>query len=283
MTTPEFAIAQSTAEDVALALDWAAVEGWNPGLHDAHVFAAADPTGFLIGSLGDEPVGTISMVKYGTTFAFLGLYIVRPEHRGYGYGMALWRAALASAAGRNIGLDGVLAQQDNYRRSGFRLAYRNVRYEGRRAAAGAIDARVVPLSTIPWQEVLAYDRALFPEERAAFLRAWVGQPQAKALAVVRDHRIAGYGVVRACRRGHKVGPLFADDPGLAEALWHGLSMYVPESSDMILDVPEPNAAAIALAERHGLTVSFETARMYTGPAPALPLHRLFGVTTFELG
>ncbi len=32
-----------------------------------------------------------------------------------------------------------------------------------------------------------------------------------------------------------------------------------------------------------MTVGFETARMYTGPAPALPLRRIFGVTTFELG
>ena len=28
---------------------------------------------------------------------------------------------------------------------------------------------------------------------------------------------------------------------------------------------------------------FETARMYRGSVPALPLNRIFGVTTFELG
>jgi hypothetical protein len=35
--------------DLALALEWAAAEGWNPGLHDARCFYAADPQGFLIG------------------------------------------------------------------------------------------------------------------------------------------------------------------------------------------------------------------------------------------
>jgi hypothetical protein len=40
---------------------------------------------------------------------------------------------------------------------------------------------------------------------------------------------------------------------------------------------------LALAERHGMVVAFETARMYTGKVPDLPLRRLFGVTTFELG
>jgi phosphoglycolate phosphatase-like HAD superfamily hydrolase len=48
-------------------------------------------------------------------------------------------------------------------------------------------------------------------------------------------------------------------------------------------VPEPNAAAVALAERHGLQPVFETARMYRGPAPSEPLTRIYGVTTFELG
>jgi hypothetical protein len=44
-----------------------------------------------------------------------------------------------------------------------------------------------------------------------------------------------------------------------------------------------NPAAVALAERHRMTIVFETARMYIGRAPDVPMHRLFGVTTFELG
>lgn len=48
-------------------------------------------------------------------------------------------------------------------------------------------------------------------------------------------------------------------------------------------MPAPQAEAVALAHRHGLQPAFETARMYAGPAPALPMQRLFGITTFELG
>ena len=283
MTDPTFRVVNLVGDDVALAVEWAAAEGWNPGSGDARCFAATDGSGFFAGMFGDEPIATISVVKYGTRFAFLGLYIVKPAYRGQGYGLALWNAALATAAGRNVGLDGVVAQQDNYKRSGFRLAYRNIRCGGTRGPDAPIDARVVPLSSLPFADLAAYDRAFFPEARDAFLRCWVAQSRAKALAAVRDGRIAGYGVVRAARTGWKVGPLFADDAGLAEALFHALSMHVPSGGALFLDVPEPNAAAIALAERHGMAMVFETARMYTGPAPALPLPRLFGVTTFELG
>ena len=49
-------------------------------------------------------------------------------------------------------------------------------------------------------------------------------------------------------------------------------------------MPEPNDEAVALAKRHGLEPVFETARMYRGPAPALPLGAApSAITTFELG
>ena len=276
-------IAELGPDQVPMLIDWAAAEGWDPGLHDAPCFAAADPTGFFAGYLADEPVATISVVKYGTSFAFLGLFIVKPEYRGRGHGVALWKHALATARGRTVGLDGVVAQQANYARSGFALAHRNIRYGGVRGRDAPLDARVVPLSRFAIADVARYDRAFFPEARDAFVRCWVAQPGSKAMAVDRGGVIAGYGVIRPVRNGFKVGPLFADDPGCAQALFHALAMRVPAGSRVFLDVPEPNAAAVALAERHGMSPVFETARMYAGRAPALPLAKIFGVTTFELG
>jgi GNAT superfamily N-acetyltransferase len=278
-----FRITQLSADELSLPIEWATAEGWDPGLHDQACFAVADPTGFHAGWIGDEPVATIAVVKYGATFAFLGLYIVKPEFRGQGYGFALWNHALGTARGRTVGLDGVVAQQANYRRSGFALAYRNVRYRGVRGPDAPLDARVVPLSRFPFSEVAKYDRAFFPEARDAFLRCWIAQPGAKAMAVEKHGAMAGYGVIRPSGHGFKVGPLFADDASCAEALFHALAMRTPAGAAIFLDVPEPNTAGVALAERHGMSPVFETARMYAGVAPKLPLAKLFGVTTFELG
>jgi len=97
----------------------------------AECYFTVDPQGFLIGQLDDDPVATISMVKYGQFFGFLGFYIVKPECRGKGYGMAIWQAGMHYLKGCNIGLDGVVDQQENYKKSGFKLAYRNIRYQGR--------------------------------------------------------------------------------------------------------------------------------------------------------
>jgi hypothetical protein len=272
-----------TRQEVDIAIDWAAAEGWNPGLYDPDCFYAADPNGFLIGLLGDEPIATISAVKYGDSFGFVGFYIVKPEYRGMGYGIQIWNAGLTYLKGRTIGLDGVVAQQGNYAKSGFTLAYRNIRYQGAGGGYFPTDPGIVQLSAIPFDEICSYDKPFFPDNRVEFLRCWIDQPRSIALGIRRSSKLAGYGVMRICRSGYKVGPLFANSPEFAEHLFLSLKTHAQEGAPVFLDTPAVNSAALDMVKRHNMIVSFETARMYTGKSPDLPINRLFGVTTFELG
>ncbi|HVG50395.1 MAG TPA: GNAT family N-acetyltransferase, partial [Xanthobacteraceae bacterium] len=197
------------ADEIALALDWAAAEGWNPGLADAVPFAAIDPAGFLIGEVDGAPAAIIRVTNYDARFAFLGFYIVRPDLRGRGLGLRTWQAGMAHAQARVVGLDGVVAQQDNYRKSGFAYAYANVRYGG--VIAGAtISAATVPLSAVPFDTLARDDASVFPADRPAFLRAWIAAPGHEGRALIRDGRLAAWGVIRPCRSGRKIGPLVAD-------------------------------------------------------------------------
>ena len=270
--------------DLALALDWAAAEGWNPGLSDAACFHAADPDGFLLGEVAGEPVGCVSAVRYAGGFGFLGFYIVRPEFRGRGHGLALWRAAMARLQPGVVGLDGVVAQQENYRRSGFTLLHRNIRY-GAAAPVPPLPAdgpRILPAADLPFGLLAAYDRRFFPASRDAFLRAWLTAPGHVARVAAGPAGIEGLAVLRPCREGSKIGPLFAEGPIAARALLADLLRAAP-AGPVFLDLPEPNADAIAMAVAAGMSPAFETARMYAGPAPDLPLAKIYGITSFELG
>jgi GNAT superfamily N-acetyltransferase len=278
----DFRIRLMRPDEISTAVDWAAAEGWNPGLADAACFAGADPRGFLIGEFDRVPAATISCVNYGASFSFLGFYLVRPDLRGRGYGLRMWRQAIGRAGGRVIGLDGVVAQQQNYRKSGFELAYANIRFGGDVTAPDKSPADIVELSDIPLAVVEACDATVFPAPRPAFLRAWINTPGHVGCARVRDGRLAGFGVIRPCRQGYKIGPLVADDRATAEAILSTLVAKV-DGGQIFLDVPGINRDAIALAEDLGLAPVFETARMYTGAIPQLQLDRLFGVATFELG
>lgn len=279
-----FEVLTMSAADLARALDWAAAEGWNPGLDDARAFQIADPPGFLVGQLDGKPVGCVSVVRYGDDLGFLGFYITTPEARGQGYGIQMWNAGMARLGRRNVGLDGVPAQQDNYRKSGFRLAWRNIRYQGVAAARGLPPPGIAleDAKTLPFERIAAYDRRFFPAPRDAFLANWIGAPGHVALAAIHDGALAGLGVIRPCREGFKIGPLYAADAAIAGALVGGLCERAGPGA-VALDVPESNAWAVHLAESLGMVPAFETARMYTGANPDIDAAGLFGVTTFELG
>ncbi len=276
----KFIIRTMRRGDIDLALDWAAAEGWNPGIHDGDPFYHTDPKGFFIGELGGEPAGCISAVAYSDSFGFVGLYIVRPEFRGMGFGIQLWNTAMRYMGNRNIGLDSVIAQQENYKKSGFRYAHRNIRYEG--VGEGSTSRYIIELTEVPFEKLAAYDAALFPAMRPEFIRRWINQPEGAALGFLKNGKLAGYGVIRACRSGFKIGPLFADEESIAEALFNALSEKAAGET-IFLDTPEINSAAVALAERYGMKMVFETARMYTGEPYLSQLYRVYGITSLELG
>jgi len=277
----EYQIRRMRRDEMNLAVEWAAAEGWNPGHDDAALLYDTDPRGFFVGTLDDVPVAALSGIAYGDRFGFMGFYLVKPEFRGRGYGMQLWRAVIEYLGARNIGLDGVIDQQEKYRRSGFELAWRNVRYEG----MGVADERassIVPIEAVSEAAVITLDRSVFPADRPDFIRRWIAQPRGRAYAAVKDGSVAGFGVIRECRRGYKIGPLTAIEASIAEDLFDALASEAA-GEPIFLDVPEINPEAVALALRHGMKPIFETARMYNREIPALARDRIFGVASFELG
>lgn len=269
--------------DVERMMAWAAAEGWNPGADDAACFVGTDPEGFLVGYRDGAPAGCISVVAYDDRFAFLGFYIVAAGLRGRGYGWQLWTAGLRRLGSRCIGLDGVLAQEANYRRSGFVLAHRQIRHAGQIMLEPPEDGRLLPLAEMPFAQIATFDRQFFPAPRERFLRCWLNPEKRRGFALLDDGRLAGYGVIRRSIDGERIGPLFAIEEAGADLLFRALVATAPAARTIFIDVPTPNAAGLALARRYGLQPVFETVRMYRGEAPSLPLPHIYGNTTFELG
>ncbi|MEU5238015.1 GNAT family N-acetyltransferase [Streptomyces lydicus] len=262
---------------------WAADEEWNPGRGDTDCFHPTDPAGFFLGRRAGDPVSAVSVVNYSDAYAFLGYYLVHPDHRGQGLGLATWRAAFPHAGVRTVGLDAVPAQQATYRRAGFTPAYDTARYGGRPTGGDTPRPEVVPVAGTHLDALAAYDRLCFPASRRGFVTRWVTAPGHTARVYLRDGAIAGYGVIRPARTGHRIGPLFADSPQAAEALFDALTACVDPEDEVFLDIPEPRRAAVALAASRGLTPRSHTVRMYTGPVPPAAEEHTFAVTSLELG
>lgn len=269
----------ATLPEIRKILDWAADEGWNPGLDDAAAFHAADPEGFFIAEMAGKPVAAISVVNHSDDFSFLGLYLCLPEYRGQGIAYSLWAHALAHAGNRTVGLDGVPAQEANYARSGFSLAGRTRRLEG----TFPVVALSAHLATADDRDALAnLDQRANGFARTKFLEAWTTNCESRRTVLLTDgNDIAGFATARICKEGCKVGPVVA--PTTEQAF--DLAVQAASSlrqTKVILDIPDRSAAFDRLLRQQGFRETFATARMYRGDAPGAGSD-LQAIATMELG
>lgn len=273
-------IRNATLGEMRYFIDGAKKEGWNPGVDDAVPYYFADPEGFFVGELEGRKIGSISAVSYGDVYGFLGFYIVEPEFRGKGYGLQLWEHAIEYLGERAIGLDGVIAEQDNYRKSGFELYYNSARFGGK--AVGKESPHLKRVKDIPFGMLLNYDAEIFGLKRQSFLEHWITMPHSYGLVKMSQDKVLGYGVIRKCVEGYKIGPLFADSVEIAHEIYAGLA-HSYQGSTLFLDVIESNPCSGFIPEKEGLIKVFETARMYKKTPPQQNYEKIFGVTSFELG
>lgn len=270
-----------TLPEVRQLLNWAEAEGWNPGIDDAEPFFATDPNGFFGCFIGDRMASAISAVRYGHDFGFIGLYISDPDFRGKGLGRRIWDHGMRYLEGRVVGLDGVPQQQENYARMGFKPRYNTIRWSGSLAENAPTSAGIIALDPLALTQIARLDKRAFPAGRASFLQSWINPPR-HALGITEHGILNGYGVLRACHEGFKVGPLFAETTDQAIELFAALCQLAAGET-VHIDVPETQDHFSRHLESLGFTQSFTTSRMYRGVPPRLEERLSFGVTTLELG
>jgi GNAT superfamily N-acetyltransferase len=284
--TKNFELRQLTKEGLQTLVTWAAAEGWNPGIHDHEVFWETDPEGFYGFYAGETLIAGGAVVSYHQTFGFMGLFIVHPEHRGQGIGRKLWhlrRDLLIRRLnpGAAIGMDGVVAMQPFYEKGGFRIAFRDERYE-RMGSAFDVSHRITTINVNDHELLMDYDIDCVGYDRKVFLRSWLRTPNSQGFKFMQDNRLCGYAVIRKAIEGYKIGPLFADTSEVAEELYKAC-LNASIGQPVFLDIPVINKGAVELLRKYEARYVFECARMYLGEAPHSSINKVFGITTFELG
>ena len=195
-----------TRDELDVAIEWAAAEGWNPGRHDANAYYAVDPGGYFIGLLDGEPVASVSAVKYSPEYAFMGFFIVKPEHRGSTLGPRLAEHAFRHVGSAVAGLDGVLEQAQRYAGIwGFEDAYHNQRYQGIASSGGALHSGI-GLYMPSDRRRRALRRRLLPGAASRLPGAMASPARRSRAAVSGRRRVAGVRHDPAGARGLSRGP-----------------------------------------------------------------------------
>ncbi len=229
-----FSIGQMRHDEVSILEGWAADESWNPGRADLGIAWQTDPGAFIALRQDGALAGGGTIFSYDGRFGFMGLFIVRHDLRGRGLGTALWHHRLDRLRerlepGAPIGMDGVFPLVPFYAKGGFVLAYRDLRFDG--IAAGEADLDAVSLDEVGFDAIDGYDRRYVPAPRSAFLRRWVVQPGGQFAALCEEGAVVGYGVVRPCRSGYRIAPVFADRADLAARIVSHLMSCVEGERD----------------------------------------------------
>ncbi len=279
----EYRIRKATKKELKIMVTWAREEGWNPGIYDADCFWVQDSKGYFIGLLNDQPIASVSAVRYGNKYGFMGFYIVKKGERGKGYGMKVFQKAWKYLGKRNIGGDGVVENLTKYAKVGLKLVHNNARYQGFGTGSKNIEAGLVKASQIPFKKVETYDKEVFGFSRSKFLKLWLTRPQTKAFVSLQKDQVTGYGVIRKCFQGYKIGPLFADNKIIATKIFNTLIGQVGKKEEVFFDLPECNKDSLQIADDHNMKKVFATGRIYTKGQPKFALNKWYGITSFELG
>ena len=280
------------------AIEPMAKEGWRPGLKDAELFLACDPTAAFVGELNGKPIAIVRISKYSDSFAFIGAYLVDKAYRGKGYGLKIFNAAVSSVKPTsNIGLYALFHLEKMYERSGFRSHFHAARYDFHLPTTIAcfseilekISVEVKAIEDVELEDLFLYDTNVFGFERHAFLTTWLCSSSSHGyVAVNRAGSIVGYISARPTflkEDGYRIGPLFADSKAIAEKLLKALfeKLLHQEKAAPLVCMDAPSKLGMELGEELQGRKVFDLVYMLTKGLPNTCFEKQFGVTAVELG
>lgn len=276
------------------------IQGSMPAIDDSALFYNTDPDGMFIGQLNGETISCITVVKYGSSFAFLGTYIVLKEFRGNGYGLALFKHAIESVPlTYNIALDTVPGKNLLYQKWGFvesKFMSRWIEIDIKPALEkldsfnSRTDATIQPASAVDFYILSAYDDEVFGAPHHLVLKGLLDGPNTITIAATNQSgELVGFVAARKmiAMERWRLAPLFADNVliarGILQAIFREMIATDADRKFAMFEIFLTNPNASVLAEQLNARPIYDMVRMFTKGPLEFKTEKVFGFCAGELG
>jgi GNAT superfamily N-acetyltransferase len=251
-----------TRNDIPAGMRLKDLAGWNQTVLDWERFLSASPAGCFAAECEGRVVGTSATIIYEGRFAWIGMVVVHPQHRGQGIGTALLERAIRYLDSRSVPamkLDATPEGKPLYEKFGFAGEYDIARWMLKRSrgkqARGKVSREI--------EDALQLDREVFGADRSALLRSLAAGAPEFVLVARQEGAVAGYTFGRRGSRADHLGPWMAREEEVAAKL---LDEFLHRSGrDLVfVDCLRPNPWAVPLVKSRGFELSRPLTRMFRG-------------------
>lgn len=223
---------------------WCIDEGWNIGIHDSEIYYKIDPVHHYIAKT-NESVASLSLIKHSPDFFTLGPFIVHRSYRGQGMGEALWNVAMSRMIieypDAQIALYAVSEQVERYKKADFVpvLTIQRWYIDSNKSNSPSMSDQCTTITNKLIPSVGQYYQNHYVTNRDLLFNELLLKPETHGLVFMDDNIIKGFGFIRRCVRGFRIGTLVADTPEIAKTLIAGLLVFA-QSAPVFIDVPSSN-------------------------------------------
>lgn len=285
--------------------DAAVVQGWYSTMgivskHDLDITLSVFPSslkGFYIGEFEGRVVASAIRLPWGEDILYGSYYYVDKPYRSRGFGTRLRDEVAREHVGtRTLCVDAVMGKvvDNNEQKFEYRAAFKTGRFLGTAKASYPITKPtpiILPVSEVDFDKLIDYDNKCFVSRNFAprrdFLRRWTQIPHGAtyvALSDVTGGHVIGYG----CRRpaiqasNHELGPLYADNKQVAEALLSRLCSDVA-GDNVTIQIWYHNEAAVSIMSQLEFKNVFDVLHMHLNGDPNHQHNQhVYAVTSIEI-
>ncbi len=258
-----------TKADIAAGMRLKDLAGWNQTAADWERFLEASPQGCFVAESEGEVCGTVTTIVYESRFAWVGMVLVDPKHRGQGIGTRLLHKGiecLDSLAIPTVKLDATPEGKPIYQKLGFVTEYEIERWwlDARSQLPKAEESPALQArESASLAEILAADREAFGADRSALLHSLHLSAPEFTECFLEEGSLAGYMLGRHGSRADHLGPWMARSEAAAREL---LAAFLARSTreTVFVDCVMTNPFAARLLESEGFEFSRPLTRMYRG-------------------